>query len=114
MLNIKGLKKLIFVIDSIIDSSKPKLKKKRYEDKLNSVEKYNERVFEPDDNDKYKFCYKYFAKYCGSPIEFKTYIQYLYSRSQEEKGPKLELRFTTCDSDKYMARIAKEENGYIF
>ncbi|ORY67901.1 hypothetical protein LY90DRAFT_667745 [Neocallimastix californiae] len=108
LLHIDNLKKLIFVVDTVEDLSK--LKKKRFENKFKSVYGLKEKIFKPD-KEKHNciYKYKYFDKYCPSPIEFNTYIHYLYLKSKEE--PKLELKFPSYEADRYMAKLAVEENG---
>jgi len=53
----------------------------------------------------------YTLKYCPSPIELTTYIQYIIYRSKENN--KLEVRFETKEADNSIARLAKKENGYV-
>jgi len=59
-------------------------------------------------NKKHPF-FGYISKYCPSPIELSTYIQYIIFRSKENK--KLEVKFTVNEADSYIAKLAKEKNG---
>ncbi|OUM62222.1 hypothetical protein PIROE2DRAFT_11535, partial [Piromyces sp. E2] len=109
-LSIKGLKELIFVFDGVDDPFKKDIKCSRDKDRINSVNKLTKNIFNPSNN-KRILNYKYYIKYCPSPIEFTVYIQYLLIRSK--KDIKLDIRFALSEADNVIAKLANEKQGLV-